>query len=201
MVKKITEQANPSQLTHKYLEILSDYILDARTKAEKKDKTILTNNRLVTVNKRETSYEDLVNKFENGEDGVSNLLIEGDKNIILSPKIQITEEDLEEIPELKELQARIKQAEAAAARATGKKKFLLKKSIIEMRQDQYVLKQMFKPPITSNSCAQKNSPISLEENIYLDENDEPVNDGLISLFNPLHIQAILCNYDILKEGL
>ena len=75
LVNKIIQHADPSQLTHKYLDILSDYILDARSKAEKKDRTILTNNRLVTVNKRETSYEDLVSKFENGEDGVSNLVI------------------------------------------------------------------------------------------------------------------------------
>ena len=102
LVNKIIQHANPSQLTHKYLDILSDYRLDARSKAEKKDKTILTNNRLVTVNKRETSYEDLVSKFENGEDGVSNLAI-NDKAAILSPKIEITADDLEEVPGLKEL--------------------------------------------------------------------------------------------------
>ena len=30
LVDKIVKAANPSQLTHKYLDILSDYILDAR---------------------------------------------------------------------------------------------------------------------------------------------------------------------------
>lgn len=201
LVKKIIEQANPSQLTHKYLDILSDYILDARSKAEKKDKTILTNNRLVTVNKRETSYEDLVSKFENGEDGVSNLIVEGNKGVILSPKIEITAADLEEVPGLKELQAQIKQTEAAAAQATGKRKFLLKKSVIEMRQDQYVLKQMFKQPISATSFIPRNNSIRLEEHIHFDENNEPVSDGLVSFFNPFHVQAILCNYDILKEGM
>ena len=39
-------------------------------KQEKKEKSILTENRLVTINKRETSFEGLVSQFENGEDGV-----------------------------------------------------------------------------------------------------------------------------------
>lgn len=201
LVKQITDQADPSQLTHRYLEILTDYILDARSKAEKKDKTILTSNRLVTVNKRETSYEDLVSKFENGEDGVSNIIVEGNRGVILSPKIEITTEDLAEVPGLRELQARIKATEAVAARATGKTKFLLKKSIIEMRQDQYVLKQIYKKPIAAPTYVTRPRATQLEEHIHIDENQEPVSDALVSFFNPAHISAILCNYDILKEGL
>lgn len=54
----------------KYMEILADYIVSAMTPEEKKEKLILTDNRLVTVNKRETSFQSLVDKFENGEDGV-----------------------------------------------------------------------------------------------------------------------------------
>jgi hypothetical protein len=50
-------------------------------KQEKKEKKILTENRLTTVNKRETSFEGLVSQFENGEDGVYNLITE-DKNTI-----------------------------------------------------------------------------------------------------------------------
>ena len=200
LVNKIIQHADPSQLTHKYLNILSDYILDARSKAEKKDKTILTNNRLVTINKRETSYEDLVDKFENGEDGVSNLII-NDKAAILSPKIEITAADLEEIPGLKELKDQIKKYEIEAAQATGKKKYLLKKAIIEMRRDQYVIKNIFKQPITSTYIPKSNNTISLDEHITFDEKQEPVSDGLVSFFNPTHISAILCNYDILKEGL
>lgn len=201
LVRKITDQANPSQLTPRYLEILTDYILDARTKAEKRDKTILTNNRLITVNKRETSYEDLVNKFENGEDGVSNIIVEGNRGIILSPKIGITAADLDEVPGLRALQARIKETEAAAARATGKTKFLLKKSVIEMRQDQYILKQIYKKPIAAPIYVTRPFATQLEEHIHMDENQEPVSDALVSFFNPAHISAILCNYDILKEGL
>ena len=48
-------------------------------KQEKKEKSILTDNRLVTINKRETSFEGLVSQFENGEDGVYSIMTE-DKN-------------------------------------------------------------------------------------------------------------------------
>jgi hypothetical protein len=43
-------------------------------KQEKKEKAILTENRMATVNKRETSYEGLVSQLENGEDGIYNLM-------------------------------------------------------------------------------------------------------------------------------
>ena len=58
-------------------------------KQEKKEKGILTDNRLVTINKRETSFEGLVSQFENGEDGVYNIMTE-DKNQIFQPKVSIT---------------------------------------------------------------------------------------------------------------
>ena len=102
LVTKIINEAPASQLTDKYLEILSDYILDALPKEEKKERYITTNNRQVTIDKRETSFEALVSKFENGEDGIYNLINE-DKNMYLEPKIEITEEDIENVPGLKEL--------------------------------------------------------------------------------------------------
>lgn len=50
-------------------------------KEEKKQRKILTDNRLATVNKRETSFEGLVAQLENGEDGLYNLISEN-KQII-----------------------------------------------------------------------------------------------------------------------
>ena len=70
-VENIVAQMSNEQLKNKkYIEILSDYIVSAMTPEEKKSKMILTDNRMVTVNKRETSYQNLVSKFENGEDGL-----------------------------------------------------------------------------------------------------------------------------------
>lgn len=54
----------------KYIEILSNYIVSAMTPEEKKEKLILTENRMVTVNKRETSMQRIVESLENGEDGL-----------------------------------------------------------------------------------------------------------------------------------
>lgn len=45
---------------------------------------------MVTINKRETSFEGLVSKFENGEDGIYNMMLDNDKNVILTPKVSIT---------------------------------------------------------------------------------------------------------------
>jgi hypothetical protein len=69
-------------------------------KQEKKERKILTENRLMTVNKREISYEGLVSQLENGEDGIYNL-INDNKNQIFQPKVTITKKDLEDIQPLR----------------------------------------------------------------------------------------------------
>ena len=72
LVKKILEEnPNPGE---KYLEILADYLIFCMEKQEKKEKKILTDNRMMTVNKREISFEGLVSQLENGEDGIYNLI-------------------------------------------------------------------------------------------------------------------------------
>ena len=43
-------------------------------KQEKRQRKILTDNRMTTVNTRETSFEGLVSQLENGEDGIYNLI-------------------------------------------------------------------------------------------------------------------------------
>ena len=110
LVHKIIENTPSEKLTPLYLEILTKYLLFPINKEERKQRKILTDNRMVTINKRETSYEGLLTKFENGEDGIYNLII-NDKNVILTPKVQITERDIQEIPGLKELRESIEQVE------------------------------------------------------------------------------------------
>ena len=89
LVQKIIDNTPPEKLTNRYVEILTDYIIFAMDKEERKQKKILTDNRMITVNKRETSFEGLVGKFENGEVGIYNM-IANDKNIIFMPKVTIT---------------------------------------------------------------------------------------------------------------
>lgn len=80
----------------------------------------------MTITKRETSLEGLIEKFENGADGIYNLMT-NDKNIIMTPKIEITADDVENIPGLRELREAIAQVEQAYKAATGKRKYALKK--------------------------------------------------------------------------
>ena len=97
MEQILAENPDPNE---KYLEILADYLILCMEKQEKKERQILTENRIMTVNKRKTSFEGLVSQLENGEDGIYNLISEN-KNQIFQPKVTITKKDLEEIDLLK----------------------------------------------------------------------------------------------------
>ena len=198
IVHKIIEKTPPEKLNPYYLEELTKYLV--QDFSTKKDKTILTDNRMVTINKRETSFEGLVSKLQAGEDGIYNFIADNDKNILFVPKIEITEKDIETIPGLKELREEIKKIQIQQKKAVGKQKFLLTKQLIQMRQDQYVLKSLFNPPITITKMTKGLNQILLDENIVINSNTlQPQSDCLISFFNPEHICAILCNYSKLKE--
>lgn len=206
LVKLIVAETPPEQLTNRYLEILTDYIIFAMDKEERKERKILTDNRMVTVNKRETSFQGLVGKLENGEDGIYNI-ITNDKNIIFTPKVSITQKDLEEIPELKQLKEAMEIVEQQEKVARGKKKYLLKKQLIEMRKDQYVIKSSYRKPIYCMNLIKSFSQMDLGEKFYIDkiyEDGELISadiksTGKITFLNPAHISAILCNYSKLKE--
>ena len=198
LVKKIVESLPPQRLTNRYLEILADYIIFAMTKEERKTKNINTDNRMVTINKREISFQGLVGKFENGEDGIYNLITE-DKNIIFTPKISITEEDLEEIPALRQLRAAIEQVEKLAKTARGRRKYLLKKQIIQMRQDQYVIKTSYKQPVYCLNAVKNFNSMRFDDDITVDSEGQIKDKSLISFMNPVHVSALLRNYSKLKE--
>ena len=197
LVNKIVAQTPQEKLSHRYLEILGDYIMGGISKEEKKARLYMTDNRLITINRRETSFEGLVEKFENGEDGIYNLIV-NDKNVLLTPKIEITDEDINTIPGLKELKIQMQATEEAIKIATGKKKYLLKKQLIEMRRDQYALKNSVKVPMYLAPTPRGLNKIDLSERRWVDAEGNPQSDGLISFFNPNHILAILSNYNALK---
>ena len=127
LVEQILKQTPPDQVTDKYMEVLSNYIIFAMDKQEKKKKEIITDNRLITINKRETSYQGLVSKFENGEDGLFNITIENDKNVILTPKVSISPKDVAEIPALQSLKDAIEIIKEKESHATGKARYQFKK--------------------------------------------------------------------------
>lgn len=195
LVEKII--AETPDITPAYLEILGNYLVLCMEKQERKERNILTDNRMTTVNKRECSFEGLVSQLENGEDGIYNLVNE-DKNVIFQPKIQITQRDLDTIPYLQQLRDTINAWEAAAKHASGKDAFTMKKALIEMRKDQYLIKQAYYQPIVSCKLT-KTSRVTppLEDKSYL-KGSEIVVKG-VSLMDTKTVSAVLCDYTKLKE--
>ena len=182
----------------KYLEILADYLILCMEKQEKKERKILTDNRMMTVNKRETSFEGLVSQLENGEDGIYNLISEN-KNQIFQPKVTITKKDLEEIDVLRQLRETINLWEAKLKVTEGKDAFVIKKALIDMRKDQYLIKNAYRKPITPNKLVHGTSYMRIEDTTHeFDEEGYPIPEG-VSLLNPAVCSAILCNYSRLKQ--
>lgn len=167
-------------------------------KEEKKEKKILTENRMTTVNKRETSFEGLVAQLENGEDGIYNLITDN-KQVIFQPKVTITKQDLEDIPALRQLREAITIWEAALKKAQGKDRFTIKKALIEMRKDQYVIKNAYRCPLVPNKITRSTHFIELIDKTHeFDEDGYPIPEGF-SLMDPKVCEAVLCNYSKLKQ--
>ena len=193
ILDEMEEEPNP-----KYLEVLADYLILCMEKQERKEKKILTENRMTTVNKRETSFEGLASQLENGEDGIYNLINEN-KNQILQPKVTITKKDLEEIQPLRQLREAIETWEARLKVVEGKEAFMIKKAIIEMRKDQYLIKDAYRKPIIPKKITHSKYEIKLDDNTYLGEDGYPIPEG-VSLLNPVICSTILCNYSKFKNS-
>lgn len=195
LVEKILEEnPNPNE---KYLEILADYLVLCMEKQEKREKKILTENRLATINKRETSLEGLASQFENGEDGLYDLMVEEDKNVIFKPKIAITKKDLEEIPELQQARDAIHYWEEKLKTATGRDAFIAKKAIIDFRKDQYIIKDAIKVPVQIKGMGHGRFAPKLDGYITFDEKGYCVPHG-VTFVDPKVCSCILCNYTLLK---
>ena len=211
LVKVIIDNTPPEKLTAKYLKAMADYILLACDK-EIKEHRIITKSRLQnTIKVREVSFEGLSASFENkyaeggknnsGEDYVYNLIIENDKNIILTPKRKITQQDIEEIPGMKELFAEIKRLETQVfPLAKGQQRYSVKKNIIELYKDTYVLKSAYRGTINYSNPIKSATSLDIYENVTIDKDGELIIDANLSLMVPKHVCALLCNYAKLKEN-
>ena len=167
-------------------------------KQEKKEKKILTENRMTTVNKRETSFEGLVSQFENGEDGIYNL-ITNNKNVIFQPKVTITKKDIEEIEPLRQLKEAIHIWEEKAKTASGKDAFIIKKTLIELRKDQYLIKNAYRKPIVPIKLIHSKHIIELDGEVTINEETGEISYSGFTFLNPKVCEAVLCNYSKLKE--
>ena len=176
--KKIVEQilAETPDPSESYLEALANYLIIGLEKQEKK---ILTENRLSTINKREISFEGLSMQFENGEDGVYNLITN----------------DIETIPFLRQLREGIEAWEEAFPRAQGKDRYIIKNALIEMRKEQYIIKDAFLKPIETVKLTSSIFSPKLDESISL----EPFSYSGVTLVDPLVVSALLCEYSKLKS--
>ena len=198
--KQLVEQiiAETPHLTEQYLEYLADYLVLAMEKQERRQKKILTENRMVTINKRETSFEGLVSQFENGEDGVYNLMTEN-KNIIFQPKKEITKEDLERIPELRQIKEAIQTWEKWLPFTSGHDKYVAKQAIIELRKDQYTVKDSILQPTVARMITRSHNWVPLD-GIETIEQDGRISTTGVSLCSPKVCQAVLLNYSQLKQN-
>ena len=197
--KQLVEQilAECPDPTPQYLETLADYLVLCMEKQEKKERKLLTENRMATVNKRETSFEGLVSQLENGEDGIYNM-ITNNKNQIFQPKVMITKKDVEEIPGLAQLREAIKSWEQQLKTATGREAFIIKSAIIDLRKDQYLLKDAYRRPIIAKNVTRSKHFIPLESDFSFDDEGFVVPEG-VSLCDPKVVSAVLCNYSLLKQ--
>lgn len=191
LVSQICATASEETLTPSYLETLADYLIIAAEKQERRDsrkRELLTSNRTSTISKYETSFEGLSASLENGEDGIYNLTAKRDT--LLTPKISITPEDLAEIPFLRQLRSAIVSWEKALKTATGKTAYIIKKALIEMRRDQYLIKQAYRKPIIPHKLSNRGfTPLSLDDTSTYSHGTLTVSG--ISLMDPKCIAALL----------
>ena len=210
LVKIVIENTPPEKLTKRYLTAMADYIIEACEKEIGEHKIIKKSRLNNTIKVRETSLEGLSASFENkysenghnntAEDYVYNLIIENDKNIIMTPKQKITPEDLEEIPDLKELWAEIKRLENQVfPLAKGQQRFSVKKNIIDLYKDAYVLKASFKGAVHYSKPLKSSTNLDIYENITIDADGGLQVDSNLSLLDPKHVSAMLCKYSKLKQ--
>lgn len=205
LVNKIIENTPPNRLTPYYLTKMSDYIVYAMDKQEKKEKRIITENRLQTIKDNELSWEGLCQKFDNAEGGESTSNVDGiynlitnDKNIIKKPKNPITEEEIKNSEYLTQLREDIKTTEELEKAASGRRRLLLRKQLIQQRQDQYVIRDS--ASYKSASKAVKGFyKLDLSEKITFSDDEEPISNCIINFFDERSIEMILNNYSGLVQ--
>lgn len=199
-VEEIIAALPPHKLTPYYIDkVLVKYLTEPLDKKERKEKYILTDNHMKNINDRETSFEGLAGRLENGEDGIYNM-IANDKNIRFThSNSKYTQEDIERIPQLKEYMEEIKKVDEQFKQATGKRRYLLKKQLIEMHKDKYEIGKAYTKPIYMMHVIKSLPRVDLDEHITIDEEGNVNSDGLISLTNPKHVSLLLCNYSSLKQ--
>jgi hypothetical protein len=205
-VDNLLENTNPEQLTDKYLQYISDYLLFVADKNQTKKEQaeeypITTRNREATLNKRQVSFDEMVDLYEYGEDSL-HAIITNDKNQIMDPKDPITADDMRTVPGLREIIQTIDALNNRLLSATGKNKYNIKKQIIEMWKQAYILRASAKGGVGKGKISPTHkdyTTLKIEENIYFDSEGYPVSDSPISFLSADKVSYLLTNYADLKK--
>lgn len=88
--------------------------------------------------------------------------------------------------------------EAKLKTATGKDAYIIKSTLIDLRKDQYIIKNAYRRPITLTRIIHSKNTMSLDEEIVVND-DGTISVTGISLLDPAVCSAILCNYSRLKQ--
>lgn len=177
LVEQILEkEENPN------LEYLANYLIIPIEKEERKQRKILTDNRMATIDKRETSFEGLVDKMESGENALYHIQ-KADKNILFQPKAPITKQDYKNHPELQQIKDCIAELKKLVPK-TGRDRYLIKKASIELYKDLYLTKKCLEPPVMPT--------------IHIGSKFDKRLEGL-SFQDPIVIEALLTHYSDLKQ--
>lgn len=188
--------------------MMASYIVEAAEKENKNTEekhSILTINRMQTIDKMETSLDALSEKSYNGN---SNFLYsldlkqEESKNKILCRKPVITDKDLNN-PYIKQIDNSIQEIEKIIQSTKNLEDIpKLKAIIIDLRKDKYYVKNCINPTISfSNLSFTKRGSIDYEHMTGYWDNGEykKINDSSFYFHNPKHIKALLNNFLLLKN--
>lgn len=197
-VNEILANTPSEKLTPYYIEKLTRYLVEPIDKKERLENKILTSNHMKTVNDREFSFEGLVERLENGEDGIYSM-IANDKNILFSRKLDITPKDIETIPGLKQLTEDIAKIKEKKKSAVGREAILLHNQLKELCYDQYLFLAAYKKPIRLMNIKKSYSHLDLSEEVREDQLGDVHSTGFLNLYTPAHISLLLCNYSKIKE--
>ena len=211
IVEDILAKTPSEKLTPYILTVLSNYIIFTMDKKERLQNYIMTKNHKQTIMKREVSLEkfaeNIANKKSNWDkDKISNddILYElavNDKNILFSPRNPITQEDIDTIPGMKEMVESINRLAKLVEekKAAGEKYGVLFKQLLDLRQDQYELRSMYKKPIRMLNLKKSISHLDLSEKVTEGPDGLPLSTGILNLYTPNHISLLLSNYSRIKQ--
>jgi len=142
---------------------------------------------------------------------IQKIVEEGEEKIVQShpaakyiqARPRITQQDVEEIPPLQDITRFISSlVEQIDKTKDSQEKYKLRKILIEARQEQYAIKDCYKPYIHFRATKESSTEYDFEEDTgYVDEDGEykQVSVNTIDFSNPEHIHQLLKHYSALRH--